>query len=103
MTHCAILDVRLTSGSKVQRQKESAVVAGRKDNDMTDEQIEQLRAALQEVLDVVQRAWQTIVNTFALIARAIVRWYREARRAHLIPRQYRNTIMRRKLRKHFAL
>lgn len=57
----------------------------------------QWRAAFDQIAEVCRRAAQIIAEAIAPIIRAVVRWWRQVQ--HLMPRQYRMTMQRRKLRR----
>lgn len=47
-----------------------------------------------------QRTWDAIRDVAARVIKAVARLYRDLRAAHLIPRQYRDTMARRKIRRY---
>ena len=67
---------------------------------MTDEQIAQIQEAFQQFARACEQVWDAIVDAVAPIVRAVIRWYRQRCAAYLIPRQYRLTMARRKVRRY---
>lgn len=64
---------------------------------------EQLRAAFAVMADALREIGRMMTEAFAPIMRSVTRVYRQLRAAHLIPRQYRDTMMRRKIRRYVLL
>jgi hypothetical protein len=58
---------------------------------------EQLRVAFAQLAEACAQIWQKITDAVAPVIRAVVQWYREMCRLHLIPRAYRMTMMRKKI------
>lgn len=70
---------------------------------MNDEQVAAFAAmetALREFAQACRATWIAIVDAMTPIVSAITRIYRQLRAAHLIPRQYRDTMARRKIRRY---
>ena len=73
-------------------------------NDQTVAAFAELQEAFQQCARACEQAWNAIVEAFKPIIHAVVRLYRHLYRqlcaAHLIPRQYRDTITRHKIRRY---
>lgn len=61
---------------------------------------EQMRSAITQLAEACRKALEAMREAVQPLIQAVVRWYREACRLHLILRQYRDTMARRKLRRH---
>lgn len=64
---------------------------------------EAMRPAILQLAEVFRKALDALREAIQPLIHAVARWYREACRLGLIPRQYRNTMARRKLRRHVVL
>ena len=60
---------------------------------------EQMRLAITQLAEACQRALEAMREAMQPLIQVVVRWYREACRSHLIPRQCREAMARRKLRR----
>lgn len=69
-------------------------------NDQTIAAFDELQEAFRQFAQACEQVWNAIVKAVTLIIRAVIRLYQQWRAAHLIPRQYRDTIMRRKMRRY---
>ena len=58
-----------------------------------------LRAAFQELAEQCAEMRAAIIEAFKPLVQIILSWYRDLCLLHLMPRQYRNTMQRRKLRR----
>lgn len=71
-----------------------------------DEAMTAFRQWFKEVAEAMRQVGQTIVEiiteAFAPILRRVTALYRAMLQLHLIPRQYRDTMMRRKIRRYYA-
>lgn len=61
---------------------------------------EQIRKALDQLAHACREAVQQIADVLAPLIRQIARVYYRLCHLHLIPRQYRSTIMRKKIRRY---
>lgn len=59
--------------------------------------------AAEQFVKACQRAWAAICNIVADAVRFIERTWRNWRALHLIPRQYRDTMARRKMRRYVLM
>lgn len=64
---------------------------------------EQMRIALAQLAEACRQALQAMRDAVQPLIRAIVQFYRDMCRLRLIPRQSRDTIAKRKLRRHVVL
>ncbi len=69
-------------------------------NDQTVAAFAELQKAFQEFARACEQVWDAIVAAVTPIIRAVMRLFRQWCVAHLIPRQYRLTMARRKVRRY---
>jgi hypothetical protein len=58
------------------------------------------RDATNKIMEACRRAWAAIESILRTVGRQLHAVYWASRRAHLIPRQHRDTIMTRKMRRY---
>ena len=61
-----------------------------------------LIAAFEILRECCEHVWQALVDAFAPLVALFTRVWRDLVRLHLIPRQYRDTMMRRKMRRYYV-
>jgi hypothetical protein len=62
---------------------------------------EQMRSAFASFAQACDQIMETIAEAIAPIIRAVARFVQQMRSLHLIPRAYRDTIMRKKIRRYY--
>ena len=69
-------------------------------NDQTIAAFDELQEAFQQFAQACAQVWDAIFEAVTPIIHAVMRLYRQWQAAHFIPRQYRVTMARRKIRRY---